>query len=185
VTRLWLVRHGRAASGWDMDPDPDLDEVGLAQAEHVAQRLAVEASGAAVFTSPLLRCRSTALALTQRFGIEAEVRQEIAEVPSPQEVAMADRVEWLGVAMQGTWANLGADYVEFRDNVVRFVRDCETDAVLFTHFIAINAVIGAITGDDRVVVRRLANCSVTILDRHPDSSLQMIVGGDEADTAIR
>ena len=33
-----------------------------------------------------------------------------------------------------------------------------------SHFVAINAVIGACTGDDRLVIRRLDNCSVTVVD---------------------
>ena len=36
MTRLYLVRHGRAAAGWDTDPDPGLDEIGRGQAQAVA-----------------------------------------------------------------------------------------------------------------------------------------------------
>ncbi len=32
TVRLVLVRHGRAAAGWDTHPDPALDDVGRAQA---------------------------------------------------------------------------------------------------------------------------------------------------------
>ena len=34
MTRLYLVRHGRAAAGWNTDPDPGLDVIGQGQAEH-------------------------------------------------------------------------------------------------------------------------------------------------------
>ena len=40
AVRLHLVRHGRAAAGWDDDPDPPLDDVGREQADAVAERLA-------------------------------------------------------------------------------------------------------------------------------------------------
>ena len=36
AVRLHLVRHGRAAAGWDDDADPPLDEVGQRQALAVA-----------------------------------------------------------------------------------------------------------------------------------------------------
>ena len=36
MTRLILVRHGRAAGGWDDDLDPGLDDLGRAQAEAMA-----------------------------------------------------------------------------------------------------------------------------------------------------
>lgn len=185
MTRLWLVRHGRAAAGWNVDSDPDLDEVGREQAAHVADRLATEAGSVSVLTSPLLRCRSTASAIATRIGVEPVVCPEVAEIPSPPGVAMADRVEWLHAAMMGTWTELGAQYVDYRDNVTRFLQQCTTDAVVVTHFVAINAVIGAITGSDRLMISRLDNCSVTILERDDDGSLRLIAGGDEADTLIR
>ncbi|MEY4230069.1 MAG: hypothetical protein RLZZ362_918, partial [Actinomycetota bacterium] len=40
MTRLYLVRHGRATAGWDVDPDPGIDELGRSQAAAVADRLA-------------------------------------------------------------------------------------------------------------------------------------------------
>ena len=31
MTRVYMVRHGRAAAGWNVDPDPALDELGRRQ----------------------------------------------------------------------------------------------------------------------------------------------------------
>ena len=28
MTRVYMVRHGRAAAGWNVDPDPGLDDLG-------------------------------------------------------------------------------------------------------------------------------------------------------------
>lgn len=185
MTRLWLVRHGRAAAGWNVDPDPDLDDVGREQAERVADRLAAEAGSASVLTSPLLRCRSTAAPIAASLGVEPSVCTEIAEIPSPAGVAVADRAEWLHQAMSGTWAQLGAPYVAYRDEVARFVQGCAADAILVTHFVAINAVIGTILGNDHLMHSRLDNCSVTIVERNTDGSLRLVAGGDEANTLIR
>lgn len=185
MTRLWLVRHGRAAAGWNVDPDPDLDIVGREQALRVADRLAAEACGASVLTSPLARCRETASVVAVRLGTEPVVQPAITEIPSPEGIALTDRVEWLRTAMSGTWADLGEPWVGYRDGVVRFVASQQVDAVLVTHFVAINAVLGAVLGDDRLVVRRLDNCSVTTLERDDDSTLRLVEGGHEADTLIR
>lgn len=185
MTRLWLVRHGRASAGWNVDPDPDLDDVGREQAARVADRLADEAGSVCVLTSPLLRCRSTAGAIAARLGVEYTVCPAIAEIPSPTGVALADRSEWLHHAMMSTWSQLGAPYVAYRDELVGFVRQCTTDAILVTHFVAINAVLGTILGNDQLMVSRLDNCSVTSLERNDDGSLALIAGGDEADTLIR
>ena len=36
MARVLMVRHGRAAAGWNVDPDPPLDDLGRAQALAVA-----------------------------------------------------------------------------------------------------------------------------------------------------
>ena len=98
---------------------------------------------------------------------------------------MADRVEWLRAAMAGTWSALGAPYTAFRDGVVAAVAGLGEDTVVCSHFIAINAVIGAAVGDDRLVIRSLDNCSVTVVDVAADGGLTLVEGGHEADTLIR
>ena len=183
MTRLYLVRHGRATAGWDTDPDPGLDDIGTNQAAAVAQRLA-PLGPMPVITSPLRRCRETAAYLAGKWHLDALVEQAVAEIPSPEGVDMADRVEWLRVAMAGAWADLGPRYLTFRDEVVRFLCGRSADSVVFSHFIAINAAIGAALGDDRLVVRSLDNCSVTVVDVI-DGALQLVESGHEADTLIR
>lgn len=192
MSRIFLVRHGRAAAGWDADPDPDLDEFGWGQAHSVADRLAGRGP-AAIWTSPLRRCQSTALPLATMWGVTPEVEPAVAEIPSPEGVEMADRVDWLRAAMKGTWGQLGVRYLEYRDGVVAAVASCTHDTVVFSHFVAINAVIGACLGDDRLVIRSLDNCSVTIVETVTDAQpgvvggprLRLIEGGHEADTLIR
>jgi broad specificity phosphatase PhoE len=180
---IYLVRHGRASAGWDTHLDPDLDELGRSQAAQVAEQLA-PLGPMELVSSPLQRCLSTALPLATLWGIEAVVEPAVAEIPSPPGVSMPDRVEWLRAAMAGTWNDLASPYLEFRDAVVERVASCEVDTVIFSHFIAINAVIGACTGDDRLVIRRLDNCSVTSVDRL-ETGLVLVEGGHEADTLIR
>ena len=58
------------------------------------------------------------------------------------------------------------------------------DTVVFSHFIAINVLIGAALGDDRLVIRSLDNCSVTVVDI-VDGVVTLVEGGHEADTLIR
>ena len=185
TTRLHLVRHGRAAAGWDADPDPDLDDLGRAQADAVAELLATSAQGPlSIVSSPLLRCRSSAAPLAARWGAEVRIEPRVAEIPSPEGIAMADRVEWLRAAMGGPWAALGPRYTEYRDRVVRALAELPTETVVFSHFVAINAVIGVATGDDRLVIRSLDNTSVTVIDL-VDGELRLVEGGREADTLIR
>ena len=138
-----------------------------------------------IFSSPLLRCQQTAEPFAELRTTPVRVCAEVAEIPSPNGVEMSGRVDWLRVAMQGTWADLGGEYVEYRDSVMKFVQSLETSTVVFSHFIAINAAIGSLTGDDRLVIRSLDNCSVTLLDRDSAGNLRIAQTGHEADTLIR
>ena len=185
--RIALVRHGRASAGWDTAVDPGLDGLGRRQADEAAKKLCQIFVGRQVeiISSPLLRCRQTAEAFAKLRTAPVLVGAEVAEIPSPSGVEMSGRVDWLRMAMQGTWADLGSEYVAFRDSVVKFVRSLETDAVIFSHFIAINAVIGALTQDDRVVIRSLDNCSITLLQRDTAGNLRIAQTGHEANTLIR
>ena len=178
-----LVRHGRAAAGWNVDPDPDLDEVGRQQAADVAGQL-FEFGPLSVVTSPLLRCRSTAQVYADLAGTPIRVEPAVAEIPSPEGVQMADRVDWLRAAMQGTWTDLGPPYIAYRDEIVAFVRGCPDATVVFSHFVAINAVIGACSNLDGLVIRSLDNCSITTIAVESDA-LRLVEGGSEADTLIR
>lgn len=177
-----LVRHGRAAAGWER-LDPPLDDVGRAQATAMADRLAA-LGPLPILTSPLLRCRQTAAVLAERWGTEPVVEPAVAEIPSPEGVSVAERVEWLKVAMAGTWSALDRRYRDFRDGVVERVSAIDEDTVIASHFVAINALIGAAVGDDRLVVRRLDNCSVTTIEVSA-GALRLVEGGHEADTLIR
>ncbi len=185
--RIALVRHGRASAGWDTALDPALDDLGRQQARDVAGELEQIFTGQQVqiISSPLLRCRQTATEFAKLRGTSVRVCTEVAEIPSPVGVEMSGRVDWLRVAMRGTWADLGEEYVAFRDSVVRFARSIDANTVIFSHFIAINSVMGFVRGDDRLVINSLDNCSITLLVRDTNGDLHIAQEGHEADTLIR
>lgn len=183
MTRLYLVRHGRATGGWDVDPDPGLDELGQQQAQAVAERLA-PLGPLAVLSSPMRRCQETSAPLAGRWGASITIEPAVTEIPSPDGYALNERIEWLRNAMAGEWAALGPYYTAFRDSIAERLVRCPVDTVVFSHYIAINAAIGVAVGDDRLVIRALDNCSVTVLDV-VDGRLEFVEGGHEADTLIR
>jgi len=78
---LLLIRHAlpvrREAS--DGPADPELSEVGHAQAKHLAAYLSSEAVDA-VYSSPLRRARQTAEPLAEAFGREIVVEPDVAEL---------------------------------------------------------------------------------------------------------
>jgi broad specificity phosphatase PhoE len=183
MPRLVLVRHGRATGGWDDDPDPGLDDLGRSQAAGVASRLST-GSPVALWSSPLRRCRETAAPLAERWSASVAIEPRVAELPSPPGVPLNDRVGWLKTACQGTWTMLGPLYEAYRADVVAALIAQTSDAVIFSHFIAINAVIGAATGDDRVVIASLDNTSCTIFETD-GTTLRLVDIGSEAATLFR
>jgi broad specificity phosphatase PhoE len=74
--------------------------------------------------------------------------------------------------------------VNYRDAIAACVASYKTDTVIFSHFVAINAVIGAAQGRDEVLIASLDNCSVTTFDV-TDGNLTVLEIGGEADTLIR
>ena len=191
VIHVHLVRHGRAAAGWDADPDPGLDDLGREQAAETASRLAGLVSAGVdhdVVSSPLRRCQETAGFLLELWGRPVDrltVVEAVREIPSPAGIPMPERVEWLRRAMAGTWADLGSPYTDFRDGVLDYVRSRTRPVVVFSHFIAINAVIGACLGDDRLVIDSLDNASVTVVEVRSGGDLHLVERGRQADTLIR
>lgn len=188
MTRLYLVRHGRAAAGWNVDPDPSLDDVGRRQAAEVADAL-TSFGPMPIISSPLQRCQQTAQRLAVKWNADVHIEPAVGEIPSPPNHTMETRVEWLREAMRGTWHDVaqssGAQYLAYRDNLVRTIQQITSDTVIFSHFIAINVVLGAALGDDRLVIASLDNCSVTEVVVGADGTLSIDGIGHEADTLIR
>ncbi len=178
---LYLVRHGRAAAGWDADHDPGLDDHGQAQAEAVAKQLG-PLGPLQLVTSPMRRCRETAAPLAKLWDREPTVERGVSEVTSPTDDLKA-RTEWLRGFMMGTWGEADADRQSWRANVVRALLDLPQDTVVFTHFIAINAAVTQAVGDDRVTMFRPDNCSVTVL-RTVVQDLHLVELGREAETKV-
>jgi hypothetical protein len=56
--------------------------------------------------------------------------------------------------------------------------------VVHSHFIAINVVVGAALGDDRVVCFAPDNCSWTVVDVTGDS-ISLVTLGEQATTEVR
>lgn len=179
-----MVRHGQAAAGWGDDLDPGLSALGREQAEAAAAALAPNGPQPIV-CSPLRRCRETAEALARRWGVEPVVDPAVGEIASPADAAGLDgRSAWLRHAMQGTWSDLGAEHHAWRRSVIDAVQALEVDTVVHSHFVAINVVVGAATGDDRMVCFAPDNCSWSVFDVDGDN-ISVVELGRQADTEVR
>lgn len=162
MPRLHLVRHGEAEAGFGSHLDPGLSATGQTQAASMASVL--EAVGPLdIVTSPLQRTRETAGFLEKRWATAARVESRVAEIPSPSD-DLDDRAVWLVSTMAKRWSELDTYLREWRASYLEALAELETDTVVVTHFIGINAAYGHATDDDRVVCFAPGNCSVTVID---------------------
>jgi broad specificity phosphatase PhoE len=182
MPRLYLVRHGRAAASFAEAADPGLDAVGHSQAEAVAERLA-PIGPLALLTSPLKRARETSEPLAKIWRREVKVEPAVAEIPSPPELGLSERADWLRGLMGGSWRNASRDLAQWREEAIAALAAIGEDMVIFSHFIAINVAAGAAESDDRVILFRPDNCSVTILDVD-NGALRLVERGHEAETKV-
>ncbi len=163
MATIYMVRHGRAAAGFGAHRDPGLDDVGRRQAADAAEELAqLLADPLPVFTSPLARARETATPLVAMWGIEPVVETRVAEIPSPTE-DLRERAAWLRGVMRGRWADIEPHLLDWRRTMIDWALAQATDVVAFSHFLAINVLVGAATDADDLITFAPDNGSITRL----------------------
>ncbi|HWA89970.1 MAG TPA: histidine phosphatase family protein [Rhizomicrobium sp.] len=178
MVRLYLVRHGRAEAGFGEAMDPGLDALGREQAQAVAASLAPRGP-LPIVSSPLRRTQETAAPLAKLWNRAPRIEPAVAEIPSPKGMTLEERVTWLRNLMGGSWRSVPRDLAEWREHCVATATGIAEDSVVFSHYVAINVILGAATGDDRVVAFSPDNCSVTIFETD-GARLRLVDKGQEA-----
>ncbi len=190
MPRLFLIRHAEPAAGWGgAHADPGLTELGHAQAMTAAQALA-QYGPLAVLTSPMARCRETAAPYAALRGVEALIEPRVSEVVAPPGVT--DRPAWLrsnfpwdaGLARR-QWRDIDAELQSWRDEAVSAMLAITRDSAVFSHFIAINAIVSAALGSDKTVVFRPGHASITELDVSPRGLSVVMLGAEMQSADVR
>ena len=176
-----LVRHGQQSAGFHVDPDPGLDSTGVEQAAAMAQHLGPD-DGRLLVTSPLRRARETMAALEARWGRTAVIEPRMAEVPTPG-LSLEARGHWLDGFLRGDWSDQ-PDYLQaWRAGIAAFLSGLRQPAVIVSHFVVVNAVIGLATGDNRVTPSMPDHCSINRFELR-DGAFHLIERGAQRKTVI-
>ena len=191
MINIYLIRHGRALSGWDTS-DPNLDLTGKEQSEKIALKLSkIAKEPFDVFSSPLIRCIETAEPFSKITNKKIKIENKIIEIPSPIK-NLKKRVLWLKRVLPLTWNELISDeyskeskidYFLWRENILKFFLSLKKDTFIFTHYLVINSVVSHLRKSDKVVFFNPDNTSLTHLSLS-DKKLKIISLGDEASTLI-
>lgn len=181
MTRILIIRHGRAAASFTDDLDPGLDDLGRTQAAAVAevlrQRLPLK-----LIASPLKRAYETALPLQVYQPGDIQIEPRVSEIPSPG-LSLEERGPWLRGVMTGRWSDQSDALKKWRQQLVDCLISQPEDCAIFSHFVAINVVTGYAEGDDRLTLFRPDHTSVTAFETD-GHNLVLVERGSEAITAV-
>jgi broad specificity phosphatase PhoE len=125
------------------------------------------------------RAQETAAPLARLWSNTPVIEKAVAEIPSPQGMTLEGRVQWLRTLMSGSWRGVTPELAEWREACIASVTRLSDDTVIFSHYVALNVIAGAATGDDRVVAFSPDNCSVTTFETD-GVALRLVEKGGEA-----
>lgn len=165
--RIFLIRHGEPEQEWGEGDDPGLSARGRAQAGAASVAL-TGIGGLAIVSSPMLRCRETAAPFAAAMGAGVALEPRVSEVATA--IGAGDRRAWLqrnfpwrSATPPTQWAALEPGLRAWRDAILEKASAWREDCAVFTHFIAINALVGAAMGRTETIVCRPDFASITEL----------------------
>lgn len=174
--RLRLVRHGEASAA-DAG-DPGLSVRGIRQALDLPATMT--GTPERLVASPLIRARETALPLAAAFALERRIEPDYGELPWRDGQTAAERADEIARMIGASWMDLDADRRGWRARLIDRALSESGDVVIVSHFVAINALVGLATGDDRAVIFHPATASVTEFALGADGGLEVVSLGTQA-----
>ncbi len=159
-TRLILIRHGQME--WNRverfrgRADPALTEVGVKQAQAMAERIA-RWRVSAVYSSPLRRALETAYPIAKRFGLEVEILPGVIDI---------DYGEWQGLSMEEAETMDGVLYAKWREKPQEVEFPCgeSLDKVRERAVAVVSELINKYQGQVVAVVSHKVVCQLLILE---------------------
>ena len=191
MINIFLIRHGKASSGWNSQ-DPALDDFGKKQSKELAKKLLNYSSESYyLFSSPLLRCKQTSKPFRLLCNKDITIEDRVSEIPSPIS-DLNKRVIWLKRVLPLNWNELiddkdsiasGLDYNLWRSGIIDFLYSLKNDTFIFTHFVVINSIVSFLNKSEKVIFFNPDNTSITHLTLDKEI-LKIISLGKESITKV-
>ncbi|MCY3885364.1 MAG: histidine phosphatase family protein [Gammaproteobacteria bacterium] len=182
MANIYFVRHGEASATFADHQDPGLSELGRTQAEQTARKLN-KLGPLPVLSSPLLRTQETARCLTNLWNTTLKIDARFSEIPTPASLEFAERSSWLNKIMNGSWMDLTNELQSWRNTMIDATLKFQGDCVVYSHFVAINVVVGAASGLSELISFRPTNASITCVS-NTNNTLSVVYKGLEATTKV-
>jgi broad specificity phosphatase PhoE len=129
----------------------------------------------------MARCQETGGFFANAANLSLTIEPAVTEIPTPSDIT--DRVPWLRGLMSGQWKDAPDLVNTWRNGLISTLEALPDETVVFTHFVAVNAVVGSIEGTDNVTVFRPNYCSVTKLD-NTSGTLRLVERGQSLETKV-
>tara|TARA_B100001093_G_scaffold512399_1_gene582172 strand:+ start:567 stop:1145 length:579 start_codon:yes stop_codon:yes gene_type:complete len=191
MINIFLIRHGKASSGWN-SLDPALDNFGKKQSKELAKKLLnYSLESYDLFSSPLLRCKQTSKPFRLLCNKDITIEDRVSEIPSPIS-DLSKRVIWLKRVLPLNWNELiddkdsiasGLDYNLWRSGIIDFLYSLKSDTFIFTHFVVINSIVSFLNKSEKVIFFNPDNTSITHLTLDKEI-LKIISLGKESITKV-
>jgi probable phosphoglycerate mutase len=123
----------------------------------------------------------TAQPLADLLSQQVEVNEAFREIPAP--VPLPDRQNWLRGFMGQTWSEQPPELWGWRDRALQQVLGQPCSTVIFTHFLVINAIAGAVQEREETLCFWPDNASITHL-RKRGNALEMVALGRQMETVV-
>ena len=181
MPNIYLIRHGKAAAGWGESADPGLSPIGQEQAEQASITMQAR-QVMPIITSPMARARETAVPLAKAWQCTPDVDPRFSEIPTPKQIPVS-RKGWIDDILSSSWDTMAPVLQTWREDLLIAVQSLQQDTVVFTHFIAINAIVGFALCDSRVMVFMPDNAAITSVQTQ-GSSIALLRKGQEMSTLV-
>jgi len=144
----------------------------------------------ALLSSPMRRCQETAAPFAALSGQAAILNPAVSEVVAPASVG--DRRTWLREnfpwdegGVRRKWAHVDPALLAWRDDVTNAMRAVRRDSAIFSHFIAINVIVGAATDAEETMVFRPGHASITELALDAEALRVVSLGAEMQSADVR
>ena len=114
-------------------------------------------------------------------GAAVSVIDAFREIPTP--VPLEQRQDWLKSIARQNWSEQHAMVRDWHQGVLSELQQIQRPTVVFTHFMVLNAIVGALSAKDKVLCFLPDNASITTVQLN-GGSLQLLELGQQLRTVI-